>query len=62
MLASLVERRALVQRGAEKRLIEVKPDVLRDHLLLSWLAVDVGYGEFPVQPSEDTKALVACVR
>jgi hypothetical protein len=62
MLANLVERRALVQRGARNRFVEVKPDVLRDHLLLSWLAVDVGYGAVPVQPSEDAKALVAGVR
>lgn len=62
MLASLVERRAVVQRGARNRLVEVKPDVLRDHLLLRWLSVDVGYGEVPVQPSEDAKELVASVR
>jgi hypothetical protein len=62
MLARLVERRALVQRGARNRLVEVKPDVLRDHLLLNWLSVDVGYGEAPVQPSEDAKALVATVQ
>lgn len=62
MLASLVARRALIQRGAENRLVEVKPDVLRDHLLLNWLAVDVGCGKVPVQPSEDAKELVASVR
>jgi hypothetical protein len=61
MLASLVERRALIQRGKENQLVEVKPDVLRDHLLLNWLSVDIGYGAVPVQPSEDAKALVASV-
>ena len=60
-LASLVERRALGQRGAWNRLVEVKPDVLRDHLLQSWLSVNVGYGAVPVQPSEDAKALVGSV-
>lgn len=62
MLATLVERRGLVQRGARNRLIELKPDVLRDHVLLHWLSVDVGYGEVPVQPSADAKVLVARVR
>jgi len=62
MLLSLVERRALVQRGAKNRLVELKPDVLRDHVLLRWLSVDVGYGDAPVQPSEDARILVVSVR
>ncbi|MEW6742178.1 MAG: ATP-binding protein [Planctomycetota bacterium] len=62
LLARLVERRALVQRGARDRLVEVKPDVVRDHLLLSWLVVDVGYGEHRLLPSADAKTLVATVR
>src|SRR5229473_7513489 len=61
-LGRLVERRALVQRGARNRLIEVKPDVMRDHLLLNWLAVNVGYGEVPFQPSAAAKDLVTTVR
>ena len=51
----------MVQRGAHSRLIEVKPDVLRDHLLLNWLSVDLGYGQNPLQPSDDAKTLVAAV-
>jgi hypothetical protein len=62
LLASLVDRRGLTQRGARNRLVELKPDVLRDHVLLQWLSVDVGYGNVPVQPSKDAKNLAADVR
>jgi hypothetical protein len=61
-LATLVQRKALVQRGARERLVELKPDVLRDRVLLRWLATDVGYGLMPLQPSGDAQALVASVR
>ena len=61
-LAGLVERRVLVERGAKNRLVELKPDVLRDHVLMRWLSVNVGYGDNPVVPSENAKALVAAVR
>jgi hypothetical protein len=61
-LANLVDRRALVERGALNRFVEVKPDVLRDHVLLSWLSVDVGFGDHSVVPSDDAKALVASAR
>lgn len=40
-LAALVQRRALTERGARNRFVELKPDVLRDHVLLRWLAGDV---------------------
>ncbi|HUJ16554.1 MAG TPA: hypothetical protein VL197_01030 [Nitrospirota bacterium] len=62
LLADLVKRRGLTQRGAEQRLVELKPDVLRDHILLSWLSVDIGYGATPIQPSEDAKNIVIGVR
>jgi len=51
VIASLVQRRALSQRGANKRLVELKPDVVRDRVLLKWLAVDVGFGSQPMRPS-----------
>ncbi len=60
-LASLVRRKALAERGARGGFVEVKPDVLRDHLLLKWLSVDVGCGENPVQPSKDAKRLAKMV-
>lgn len=59
LLARLVERRALIQRGARDRLVELKPDVLRDHILTTWLVVHVGYGATPYQPSADVAALLA---
>jgi hypothetical protein len=61
VLADLVNRRVLIQRGAWNRLVELKPDVLRDHILLHWLSVDVGYGDVPIQPSEAAKKLLAQV-
>ena len=61
-LASLVKRRVLVQRGAKDRLVELKPDVLRDHVLLTWLSTDVGFGTPPVVASDSAKELVEAVR
>lgn len=61
-LAGLVQRRALIQRGAKDRLVELKPDVLRDHVLAQWLSVNVGYGQVPVVPSDAAKVLVASAR
>ena len=60
-LASLVQRKALIERGARSRFVEVKPDVLRDHLLLKWLTVKVGNIENPVRPSKDAKKLAKMV-
>jgi hypothetical protein len=61
-LASLVKRRVLTQRGANNRLVELKPDVLRDHVLLDWLSKDVGVGTTPVVASDSAKALTDAVR
>lgn len=58
-LAHLVRRRALTERGARSRFVEIKPDVLRDHVLLRWLARDVGAGHLEV--SDDGKQLLATV-
>jgi hypothetical protein len=57
-LATLVRRRALVQRGAEDRLVEVRLDVIRDHILLRWLAVDVGFGSSSVIASTSAVELM----
>ncbi|MBX3157652.1 MAG: hypothetical protein KF773_16895 [Deltaproteobacteria bacterium] len=61
LIARLVDRRALVQRGINNRLVEVKPDVLRDHILSRWLAVDVGFGERRTRPSDAARRLVDVV-
>lgn len=58
LIRQLVERRALIQRGLRDRLVEIKPDVLRDHILSKWLAVDVGFGEQPLRPSNDARNLL----
>ncbi len=58
LLARLVDRRALAQRGANGRLVELKPDVLRDHILTAWLAVPVGYGASPFVASPDVALLL----
>jgi hypothetical protein len=60
-LASLVDRKALTERGARNRFVELKPDVMRDRVLLKWLSVDVGYGTNPVQPSEDANQIAVAV-
>jgi hypothetical protein len=55
-LAALVQRRALIERGARNRFVELKPDVLRDHVLLRWLTRDVGAGRLEV--SDEGKQLL----
>jgi hypothetical protein len=62
MIAGLVARRALFERGANNRFVEMKPDVLRDRVLLSWLTEHVDFGNHPIVPSPSAKALVATVR
>jgi hypothetical protein len=57
-LAALARRGALRTRGARDRLYEVKPDVLRDHVLARWLAIDVGVDRPNLEPSHDALALV----
>ncbi|MCC6999915.1 MAG: ATP-binding protein [Deltaproteobacteria bacterium] len=42
-IVALTKRRALVQRGAFGRLVEVKPDVIKDHILRSWLLEQIGH-------------------
>jgi hypothetical protein len=61
VLASTVKRGGLAQRGARGRLVEVRPDVLRDHLLRTWLTVDVGYGTRPIRRSSAADGLVESV-
>lgn len=60
-LASLIRRRGLSERGARNRLVELRPDVLRDHVLLRWLSKAVGGGQ-PVAASDDALALLDAVR
>ena len=57
-ISRLVARRALIERGAHQRLIELKPDVLRDHVLLTWLSTDLGYGDGRLAPSPAAAQLV----
>lgn len=60
-LNSLVKRRVLIQRGKNDRLYELKPDVLRDHVLLRWLSSEVG-GTPSVVASDEAKTLLASLR
>jgi hypothetical protein len=61
LLAELVKRHALEERGAYNRLVEMKPDVLRDHILRQWLVTNVGFGAIPLRASEDAEALISDV-
>ncbi len=58
LINSLIRRRVLHQRGARDRLVELKPDVIRDHILLTWLVEQTGSDYNPVTPSAEAKALV----
>jgi hypothetical protein len=55
LISDLVERRALIKRGAFGRLREIAPDVLRDNILLDWLTEDV---DQKIEPSDDVAVLV----
>lgn len=43
-LSRLVDRRVLFVRGARSRLLELKPDVLADHVQRAWLIQKVSFG------------------
>jgi hypothetical protein len=48
VISDLARRRAVTLFGVNKRMVEVRPDVLRDHLLIEWLtADDAGAGRRP---------------
>jgi hypothetical protein len=53
----LIERRALVERGAHKRIVEVKPDVIRDRILIDWLTAEVGGDSNPRMPTKAARDL-----
>ena len=55
LLAGLVRSRALVERGANNRLVELKPDVLRDHVLQEWLTVKVSDEPPAFRPTGEAK-------
>lgn len=52
-LKDLVERRILRSRGAYDRLVEVKPDVLKDRVLRNWLTSEPGFGPYTLEASRD---------
>lgn len=53
LLTDLVRRRALTFFGVSKRMVEIRPDVLRDHLLIEWLTFEeAGVGR---RPSPDAR-------
>ncbi|MCY4380049.1 MAG: ATP-binding protein [Proteobacteria bacterium] len=56
-LSQLVKQHILMQRGKFDRLVEMKPDVLRDCLLREWLSTDEGYGKKPIKPSEHMRSI-----
>jgi hypothetical protein len=57
-LSKLVARRLLKQFGIEDRMLQVKPDVLRDHILSRWLTHNTGYGLTPLQPARIVQSIV----
>jgi hypothetical protein len=56
-LKSLVRRQVLVQGGAWNRRIQLKPDVLRDHVLRTWLISDDKCGANPIRPTSQAEQL-----
>ncbi len=40
LLTILIQKKALVNHGAYNRLVEIKPDVIRDYILCEWLYYD----------------------
>jgi hypothetical protein len=56
-LKRLASGRLLRRWGANDRLVDVKPDVLRDFILRGWFCEERDYGERRYVPSEAAKAL-----
>ncbi|OQA88369.1 MAG: hypothetical protein BWY28_01583 [bacterium ADurb.Bin236] len=61
LIKRLIERRVIIKRGAYDRLIEIKPDVIRDYILQEWLIYDPDTASRPLEPSEDAKRIVQAV-
>ncbi len=57
-LNRLYQRKALRAKGARDRLLEIKPDVLSDHILRKWLTVKLAFGSGKRRISQDAIALV----
>ena len=55
---ALVKRRVLAKRGAYDRLLEIKPDVIRDHILRDWLVAATEFGKARLRPTDTATALV----
>ncbi|MCJ7603403.1 MAG: ATP-binding protein [Desulfobulbaceae bacterium] len=58
VIKRLVDRRALSPYGVKDRLVTIRPDSIRDHLLLRWLVTELGFGRQPFQPSDDAQKLI----
>lgn len=58
IITSLVARCALFAYGAYNRLVAIKPDIIREHLLLRWLVVNLGFGRQRFQLSDNAQNLI----
>jgi len=58
IIKGLLDKRALSPHGAYDRLVAIRPDSIRDHLLLRWLVVDSGFGRQPFRLSDDAQKLI----
>ncbi len=59
-LDQLVTRKVLFRRGAYDRLIEIKPDVLAEHIQRNWL-VEESVGRQGGRPSEEARVLIQMI-
>ncbi|MBL8624671.1 MAG: hypothetical protein JNK64_25410 [Myxococcales bacterium] len=56
IIDDFARRRAVTLFGVNKRMVEVRPDVLRDHLLIEWLTADDAGGGRRPSPAARTVA------
>jgi hypothetical protein len=56
VIEDLIRRRVITAFGIRQRMMELRPDVMRDHILIDWLTVESGGKR---QPSADARALAA---
>lgn len=61
MLSDLVTRRVLVERGAYKRILMLKPDVVRDHLVRQWLLMPNPGGDGENRLSQKAKKILKAI-
>jgi hypothetical protein len=61
VVEDLIRRRVITSFGVRQRMIELRPDVMRDHILIDWLTVESGGTRQPSAAARELAASLASV-